>query len=94
MEAMSGFESPTRLLGAGVRLFDHLANTPVVLGNPTVVTGVGIASALSRALGLPSSDIPEHSGTRVRLCSGAPRGRPPGDVATKAVAAVLPAPAG
>ena len=30
------------LLGAGVRLFDHLANTPVVLGNPTVVTGVGI----------------------------------------------------
>ena len=26
------------LLGAGVRLFDHLANTPVVLGNPTVVT--------------------------------------------------------
>ena len=30
------------LLGAGVRLFDHLANTPVVLGNPTVVTGVGV----------------------------------------------------
>ena len=30
------------LLGSGVRLFDHLANTPVVLGNPTVVTGVGV----------------------------------------------------
>jgi dihydrofolate reductase len=30
------------LLGAGVRLFEHLANTPVVLGNPTVVTGVGV----------------------------------------------------
>ena len=31
------------LLGAGVRLFDHLANTPVVLGNPTVVAGVGVS---------------------------------------------------
>jgi len=30
------------LLGAGVRLFDHLANTPVVLGTPTVVTGDGV----------------------------------------------------
>ena len=30
------------LLGTGVRLFDHLANTPVVLGHPTVVTGVGV----------------------------------------------------
>ena len=30
------------LLGAGVRLFDHLANRPAVLGNPTVVTGVGV----------------------------------------------------
>jgi hypothetical protein len=30
------------LPGAGVRLFDHLANTPVVLGDPTVVTGVGV----------------------------------------------------
>jgi dihydrofolate reductase len=30
------------LLGGGVRLFDHLANTPVILGNPTVVTGVGV----------------------------------------------------
>jgi dihydrofolate reductase len=30
------------LLGAGVRLFDHLANTPVVLGDPTVVAGVGV----------------------------------------------------
>jgi dihydrofolate reductase len=30
------------LLGGGVRLFDHLANTPVVLGDPTVVTGVGV----------------------------------------------------
>lgn len=30
------------LLGTGVRLFDQLANTPVILGNPTVVTGVGV----------------------------------------------------
>ena len=30
------------LLGGGVRMFDHLANTPVVLGNPTVVSGVGV----------------------------------------------------
>jgi dihydrofolate reductase len=30
------------LLGTGVRLFDHLANTPAVLGSPTVVTGVGV----------------------------------------------------
>jgi dihydrofolate reductase len=30
------------LLGSGVRLFDHLANTPVVLGNPKVVAGVGV----------------------------------------------------
>jgi dihydrofolate reductase len=30
------------LLGEGVRLFDHLANTPVVLGDPTVVAGVGV----------------------------------------------------
>ena len=30
------------LLGAGVRLFDRLAGTPVVLGNPTVVAGVGV----------------------------------------------------
>jgi dihydrofolate reductase len=30
------------LLGGGVRLFDHLANTPVALGNPTVVTGVEV----------------------------------------------------
>jgi dihydrofolate reductase len=29
-------------LGSGVRLFDHLAGTPVVLGNPTVVLGVGV----------------------------------------------------
>jgi dihydrofolate reductase len=30
------------LLGSGIRLFDHLANTPAVLGNPKVVTGVGV----------------------------------------------------
>jgi dihydrofolate reductase len=30
------------LLGGGVRLFDHLANTPAVLGNPTVVAGEGV----------------------------------------------------
>jgi dihydrofolate reductase len=30
------------LLGDGVRLFEHLANTPAVLGSPTVVVGVGV----------------------------------------------------
>ena len=30
------------LLGSGVRLFDHLAGAPVVLGNPTVIAGVGV----------------------------------------------------
>ena len=30
------------LLGTGVRLFDHLAGTPAVLGNPTVIVGVGV----------------------------------------------------
>src|SRR6478752_422185 len=30
------------LLGSGVRLFDHLAGTPMVLGNPRVIAGVGV----------------------------------------------------
>lgn len=30
------------LLGSGVRLFDHLTGTPAVLGNPTVIPGVGV----------------------------------------------------
>ena len=30
------------LLGSGVRLFDRLAGTPVVLGNPTVIPVVGV----------------------------------------------------
>ena len=30
------------LLGSGVRLFEHLADTPVALGNPTVIAGVGV----------------------------------------------------
>ena len=30
------------LLGSGVRLFDHLAGTPAVLGNPRVIVGVGV----------------------------------------------------
>ena len=30
------------LLGSGVRLFDRLADTPLVLGNPTVIAGVGV----------------------------------------------------
>ena len=30
------------LLGSGVRLFDHLAGTPALLGNPTVMPGVGV----------------------------------------------------
>jgi hypothetical protein len=30
------------LLGSGVRLFDHVATTPAVLGDPTVIAGVGV----------------------------------------------------
>ena len=30
------------LLGSGVRLFDHLAGTPAVLGDPTAIQGVGV----------------------------------------------------
>jgi dihydrofolate reductase len=30
------------LLGSGVSLFDGLQNAPVVLGNPTVITGIGV----------------------------------------------------
>jgi dihydrofolate reductase len=30
------------LLGSGVRLFDRIAGTPIVLGNPTVIAGVGV----------------------------------------------------
>ncbi|ACZ43743.1 bifunctional deaminase-reductase domain protein [Thermobaculum terrenum ATCC BAA-798] len=30
------------LLGAGVRLFDHLANAPISLGTPRVTPGVGV----------------------------------------------------
>jgi dihydrofolate reductase len=30
------------LLGSGVRLFDHLAGTPAVLGNPRTIAGVGV----------------------------------------------------
>jgi dihydrofolate reductase len=30
------------LLGSGIRLFDHLAGTPAVLGDPAVIAGVGV----------------------------------------------------
>ena len=30
------------LLGSGIRLFDHLVGTPAVLGNPSVIPGVGV----------------------------------------------------
>ena len=30
------------LLGSGVRSFDHLTGTPSILGNPTVIPGVGV----------------------------------------------------
>ena len=29
-------------LGSGIRLFDHLGGAPIVLGNPTVIPGVGV----------------------------------------------------
>jgi hypothetical protein len=34
--------SRLRILGSGVRLFDRLADTPAVLGNPTVISSVGV----------------------------------------------------
>jgi dihydrofolate reductase len=34
------------LLGSGIRLFDHLAGTPAVLGNPAVTAGVGVTHPL------------------------------------------------
>jgi dihydrofolate reductase len=30
------------LLGSGIRLFDHLAIAPAMLGNPAVIQGVGV----------------------------------------------------
>ncbi len=30
------------LLGDGIRLFDHLADTPAILGNPTSINGLGV----------------------------------------------------
>ena len=30
------------LLGSGIRLFDRVAGTPIVLGNPTVIAGIGV----------------------------------------------------
>lgn len=32
----------TVLLGSGIRLFDHVAGTPAVLGTPSVIPGVGV----------------------------------------------------
>ena len=29
-------------LGSGIRLFDHLAGTPTMLGNPAVIQGIGV----------------------------------------------------
>ncbi|HEY0715207.1 MAG TPA: dihydrofolate reductase family protein [Polyangia bacterium] len=30
------------ILGSGIRLFDHLAKTPAILGSPSVIAGVGV----------------------------------------------------
>jgi dihydrofolate reductase len=50
------------LLGSGVRLFDHLAGPPTVLGDPTVIAGVGVTHLrypvrLSSAVGKPTSTV-------------------------------------
>jgi dihydrofolate reductase len=37
-----GVDIAAVLLGSGVRLFDRLAGTPAVLGNPTVIPAVGV----------------------------------------------------
>jgi dihydrofolate reductase len=43
------------LLGSGVRLFDHLASTPAVLGNPTVIPGVGVTHLRYRVRNLTAT---------------------------------------
>jgi dihydrofolate reductase len=45
------------LLGSGVRLFDHLASTPAVLGSPIAIQGVGVTHLRYpvRPLSRPSS---------------------------------------
>jgi dihydrofolate reductase len=40
------------LLGSGVRLFDHLAGTPAVLGNPTVIRASALHTCATRAQGV------------------------------------------
>ena len=45
------------LLGSGVRLFDHLAGTPAVLGNPTVIPGVGVTPALPSTQGVVAASL-------------------------------------
>ena len=49
------------LLGSGIRLFDHLAGTPTVLGNPAVIAGVGVTHLrypVSRASSQPTQQEP------------------------------------
>jgi dihydrofolate reductase len=38
-----GVDIAAVLLGSGIRLFDHLAGTSAVLGNPMVIQGVGVS---------------------------------------------------
>lgn len=54
------------LLGSGVRLFDHLEGTPLVLGDPTVVAGVGVTHLRYpvRATGSGSSSPSARRGSR------------------------------
>jgi dihydrofolate reductase len=47
------------LLGSGVRLFDHLAGTPSVLGDPTVIAGAGVTH-LRYPVARRSSTNPSH----------------------------------
>ncbi|UFH55895.1 dihydrofolate reductase family protein [Spirosoma sp. KNUC1025] len=39
------------LLGSGIRLFDQLINTPYRLGNPTVISGIGVTHLRYPVLG-------------------------------------------
>jgi dihydrofolate reductase len=53
------------LLGSGVRLFDHLAGTPAVLGNPTVIPGVTCKVKFTppdeaRSASFPKEDDVDH----------------------------------
>jgi dihydrofolate reductase len=62
------------LLGSGIRLFDHLLDTPSVLGDPTVVQGVGVTHLRYPVLDDPSRSRHGRAGGQMRDSPGVDRG--------------------